>query len=571
MKTVTATAAIDTGKYTPNSMVSGRNHKVISGTPLSNFGGEDFGDVTLTFALTHSINTVYAEVGEKLGKATLAEYMQRFGFGTDPPMDYPTTQMEPSGSYRNGHADQRALAVRRRRAHGDRPGALLATPLQMAEVVQTIGNGGVRMQPRLGQKVVDPDGRTVETPAPEEAERVMSSQTAAALTAMMKQVVKEGTGTAAALQGVDVAGKTGTAEIDVANGINDLWFIGFTPQGGGGGRGQPRARHGRPGGRPDRQGGPGGAERLMHGIARDTIVDGRYRAEKRLGSGGMAEVWCAEDDVLGRRVALKLLGPAVRRGRRVPRALPPRGAGRGRADAPEHRRDLRPRRLGGTPYIAMELVDGRTLKDLVRERGPLPPDVATNITLQMLRALGYAHRRGIVHRDVKPQNVILDHEGQAKVADFGIARAGASEMTETGTIVGTAQYVSPEQAQGQPVSPRSDLYSAGIVLYELLTGRVPFDGESPVSIALKQVSEPPVPPSQLRPGISPALEAVVMRALEKDPARRFAERGRVRRRAGGGPARAGAARAAGAGGRRAVGGAGGRAGSRWWLWLLACS
>jgi peptidoglycan glycosyltransferase len=230
MKTVTATAAIDTGKYTPNSTVSGRNHKVISGTPLSNFGGEDFGDVTLTFALTHSINTVYAEVGEKIGKSTLAEYMQRFGFGTDPPMDYPNEQMEPSGSYRHGHviSERSRFVDVGRTAIGQ--ALLLATPLQMAEVVQTIANGGMRMEPRLVQKVVDPDGRTVETPAPQEAERVMSAQTAAALTAMMKQVVKEGTGTAAALQGVDVAGKTGTAEIDVANGINDLWFIGFTPK-----------------------------------------------------------------------------------------------------------------------------------------------------------------------------------------------------------------------------------------------------------------------------------------------------------------------------------------------------
>ena len=169
----------------------------------------------------------------------------------------------------------------------------------------------------------------------------------------------------------------------------------------------------------------------------------------------------------------------------------------------------------------MELVDGRTLKQLVQERGPLDPTTAVNLTEQVLRALGYAHRRGIVHRDIKPQNVIVDGEGVAKVADFGIARAANSEMTETGAIVGTVQYLSPEQAQGQPVDRRSDLYSVGVVLYELLTGQVPFDGEAPVSIALKHVSERPVPPGQLRPGVPPALEAVVMRALEKDPARRF--------------------------------------------------
>ena len=259
----------------------------------------------------------------------------------------------------------------------------------------------------------------------------------------------------------------------------------------------------------------------MPAIARDTIVDGRYRAQKRLGAGGMAEVWCAEDEVLGRRVALKLLGGHL--------AEDPEFRERFRREAQAAAGLTHPNIVGifdrsewnGTPYIAMELVDGRTLKELVTERGPLPPEIAVSLTEQILRALGHAHKRGIVHRDVKPQNVILDGEGQAKVADFGIARAGHSEMTQTGAMVGTVQYLSPEQAQGLPVDRRSDLYSAGIVLYELLTGRVPFDGEAPVSIALKHVSERPVPPGQLRPGIPPALEAVVMRALEKDPARRY--------------------------------------------------
>src|SRR3954452_9967809 len=259
----------------------------------------------------------------------------------------------------------------------------------------------------------------------------------------------------------------------------------------------------------------------MH-VTPDTMVDGRYRVLKRLGAGGMAEVWCAEDEVLGRRVALKLLGggfatdPEVREGfRREAQAA----AGLthpnivGIFDRSEWE---------GTPYIAMELVDGQTLKEVVQERGPLTPSIAVGLTEQILGALGYAHKRGIVHRDVKPQNVILDPEGQAKVADFGIARANnSSEMTQTGAIVGTVQYLSPEQANGDPVDARSDLYSAGIVLYELLVGHPPFDGEAAISIALKHLNERPVPPGQLRPGIPPALEAVVMRSLEKDPARRY--------------------------------------------------
>ena len=260
----------------------------------------------------------------------------------------------------------------------------------------------------------------------------------------------------------------------------------------------------------------------MHSIARDTIVDGRYRAQRRLGSGGMAEVWCAEDEVLGRRVALKLMGGRF--------AEDPEFRERFRREAQAAAGLTHPNIVAifdrsewdGTPYIAMELVDGRTLKELVTERGPLPPEIAVSLTEQILRALGYAHRSGIVHRDIKPQNVIIDGEGQAKVADFGIARAGeTSEMTQAGAIVGTMQYLSPEQAEGHPVDRRADLYSAGIVLYELLTGQVPFDGEAPISIAIKQINERPVPPRQLEPGIPPALEAVVLRALEKDPARRY--------------------------------------------------
>src|SRR3954454_118737 len=260
----------------------------------------------------------------------------------------------------------------------------------------------------------------------------------------------------------------------------------------------------------------------MHTISRDTLIDGRYRAEKRLGAGGMAEVWCAEDEVLARRVAVKLMGGRF--------AEDPEFRERFRREAQAAAGLTHPNIVAifdrsewnGTPYIAMELVDGKTLKELVTERGPLPPDVAISLTEQVLQALGYAHRRGIVHRDIKPQNVIIDRDGQAKVADFGIARAGdTSQMTQTGAIVGTMQYLSPEQAEGRPVDRRADLYSAGIVLYELLTGRVPFDGEAPISIAIKHINERPVPPGQLRPGLPPALETVVLRALEKDPALRF--------------------------------------------------
>src|SRR4029078_7170163 len=147
----------------------------------------------------------------------------------------------------------------------------------------------------------------------------------------------------------------------------------------------------------------------------------------------------------------------------------------------------------------MQLGPGATLRELVQETGPMDPIRAIDCTIGVLRAARFAHRRGIVHRDLKPHNVLVDGEGRAKVTDFGIAKAGESDMTETGSIMGTAQYMSPEQAQGLATTPRSDLYAVGVILSELLPGRVPFDPESPVSVALKQVSEPPIPPRELDP------------------------------------------------------------------------
>jgi beta-lactam-binding protein with PASTA domain len=253
----------------------------------------------------------------------------------------------------------------------------------------------------------------------------------------------------------------------------------------------------------------------------DVLVDGRYRLVARIGSGGMADVWCATDQELGRRVALKVLHPRF--------AADPQFVERFRREA-SHAAGLQHPNVvavfdrgewDGTPYIAMEHIEGPTLKEIVRDRGALPPALAVDVVVQILRAARYAHKHGIVHRDLKPHNVILDEEGRVKVTDFGIARAGASQMTETGAIMGTAHYLSPEQAQGLPVDGRSDLYSIGVILYELLTGRVPFDAESPVSIAVRHVSEPPIPPAEINPAVPPALDAVTLRALAKAPEDRF--------------------------------------------------
>jgi serine/threonine-protein kinase len=259
----------------------------------------------------------------------------------------------------------------------------------------------------------------------------------------------------------------------------------------------------------------------VQGLTRDTLVDGRYQILDRIGSGGMGDVYRAHDNELERVVALKLL---LRRFSEDPEFVARFKREASAAAGLQHPNIVQIFDRGewdGTYYIAMEYLPGRTLKQIVREHGPLEPARAIEVVEQILMAARFAHERGIVHRDIKPHNVIVAEDGRVKVTDFGIALAGASDMTETGSIMGTAQYLSPEQAQGHPVDARSDLYSIGIVLYELLTGDVPFDADSPVTIALKQVSEVPVPPGQLNPAVPPALDSVVMRALQKDPAARF--------------------------------------------------
>jgi beta-lactam-binding protein with PASTA domain len=253
-----------------------------------------------------------------------------------------------------------------------------------------------------------------------------------------------------------------------------------------------------------------------------TLIDGRYRVSARLGSGGMADVYLAHDTLLGRQVALKLLHHRFSEDQEFVERFRREASSAAGLSHPNVVAVFDRGEWDGTYYIAMEYLPGRSLKAVVREHGPLSPGDAIDIVVQILLATRFAHRRGIIHRDIKPHNVILDEEGRAKVTDFGIARAGASDMTLTGSIMGTAQYLSPEQAQGHAVSESSDLYAVGVVLYELLTGSVPFEGESAVTVALKQVSVEPTPPSQRNSEVGPALDAVVMRSLAKEPSQRFA-------------------------------------------------
>ena len=259
----------------------------------------------------------------------------------------------------------------------------------------------------------------------------------------------------------------------------------------------------------------------MAEVADGTVVAGRYRIVGRIGSGGMADVYLAEDAQLGREVALKVLHRRFSRDHQF--------VERFRREASAAASLQHPNVVGvydrgehdDTYYIVMENLPGRTLRDLLNEEAPLHQERAIHFGIQILQAAGFAHRRGVIHRDFKPHNVIVAPDDTLKVTDFGIARAGASEMTETGSIMGTAQYLSPEQAQGQHVDAASDLYSIGVMLYEMLVGHVPFGGDSAVSIALKHVSDAPQPIRELRPDVHPALEAAVMRALNKDPAQRY--------------------------------------------------
>ncbi len=257
-----------------------------------------------------------------------------------------------------------------------------------------------------------------------------------------------------------------------------------------------------------------------------TTVNGRYRIDARIGDGGMAEVYLGHDLLLNRPVAVKMLREQFARDASVRLRFEREAQAAANFSHPHIVEVYDVGEHGTAPYIVMEYVQGETLKQVIDEEGPFDPDDVSALLEQIGAALDYAHARGVVHRDVKPQNILVDGEGLAKVADFGIAKAITdSSLTETGTGIGTVHYLSPEQANGLMATPSSDVYSLGVVAFEMLTQALPFDAESPVAVAVAHTRDEPPRPSTIEPTITGAVDAIVLKALEKDPTRRYRSAG----------------------------------------------
>ena len=255
----------------------------------------------------------------------------------------------------------------------------------------------------------------------------------------------------------------------------------------------------------------------------DRVFGDRYEVEAPLGTGGMAEVWRGHDRVLNRTVAIKTLLPQFARDASFVDRFRREAQAAARLNHPGIVSVYDSGTDGDTPYIVMQYIEGRTLADFLGSGKTLPPGQAAKIAQDIAEALGVAHAHGVIHRDIKPANVMITRDGKVLVMDFGIARliSGPETAPQTSAVLGTASYLSPEQAQGQSVDARSDIYALGVVLYEMLTGRPPFTGDSPMAIAYKQVNATPPAPSSANPEVPPELDAVVMRALSKNPANRY--------------------------------------------------
>ena len=547
-KMITAAAALDTGKFKPWSRFYDPGYCTEYGKEVSNAGNPDqggtevFGNVTLAQGFEHSINSVFCNVGKALGAKTILDYAKRFGFYSTPPLETPADERAPSGLYIYTEGSRALRPARPEHRRRPRPARVRAGAHARDAAADGDGRGDDREQGHRAAAVrrpahhrprrLDRPRHAVEQSRPRDqaedrrrAERDDGLRRPGRNRHRRPDSRRPGGGKDRNSRDRDPQRLHGVVRVLRPRRQSALRR-----------RGRPREaaeRLRRRRFRPDREGcaaepPPWLTIQLPFTdplASLDPLIgsffDGRYKIVRKLGAGGMANVYLAEDQELGRRVAIKILNDRhanddqfVERFRREAK----------NAAALSHPNIVSIYDRGeaeGTYYIAMEYLDGRSLKELIVTRGPAPVPVAVDYARQILSALRFAHRHGIVHRDIKPHNVLVDGEGRVKVTDFGIARAGASQMTEAGSIVGTAQYLSPEQARGTNVDQRSDLYSLGVVLYELLTGSAPFGGDTPVEIAMKHLSQVPEPPSVKRPNLPHDLDLLVVRALAKDPDDRY--------------------------------------------------
>ena len=408
------------------------------------------------------------------------------------------------------------------------------TPLENAEIAATIANGGVTMQPYLIDSLKGPDLANISTTAPYQQRRAVSPQVAAKLTELMVGAEKDAQ-QKGAIPGVQIASKTGTAEhgSDPRNTPPHAWYIAFAPAqdaegrrgGASGERRRPPFGDGRGARRADRTGRhrgrtTGGPMSPRVGVT----LSGRYRLQRLIATGGMGQVWEAVDSRLGRRVAVKVLkaefsqdSEFIERFRAEARttAMLNHPGIAAVHDYGESQMDGE----GRTAYLVMEFVNGEPLNSVLKRTGRLSLRHALDLLEQTGRALQIAHAAGLVHRDVKPGNILITPTGQVKITDFGIAKAvDAAPVTQTGMVMGTAQYIAPEQALGHDATPSSDVYSLGVVGYEVVSGKRPFTGDGALTVAMKHIKEPPPP---LPPELPPNVRELIEITLVKNPGMRY--------------------------------------------------